>query len=510
MALDFNQYSTAKPLLSGYVSWLADDLERQRLASYQLYEQIYWGAPETFKLAQRGQESSPIYVPSGRTIVETLHRYLARGLRIIPDPTLGTPNDQALATQVIGELAARERLYSKFNMNKRYGIIRGDWAWHLYANPLLPAGSRVSVMEIDPASMFPIYQDENLDNIIGWHIVEQFIDSEGKVRIRRLTYRKATGVGGPSPITMEDAIFEVDAWGGPGMSEDDEKRIQQVVPLTTLPPPIDDLPIYLIQNFQEPQALWGSSEMRGLERIMAAVNQSISDEELALAMDGLGCYSTDAGAPLDEDTGLELPWNLGPGKVVEVPAGSFFNRIAGVGSITPLQEHLRYLHEQMDHASGTMDIAKGVVDVTVAESGVALRLKFDPLLAKCEEKETVVTDVTGNLLYNLGKWYSAYEGSSFNSLWEVTKWVPLYADKLPINKQGEFENIMAMINGKIVPLTVGWKMLREIGYELPEDTIMQQELEEAASAAAQREADVLGTRIAGEVEQGGPPPTENE
>ncbi len=174
MASTFNQYSTARPMLSNLPTWVGNDVEQARIASYKFYEQVYWNVPEAFNLVARGSDNSPIYVPAAKTIVETMHRHLAPGMVIIADPSFGSDQEKLLATQVITDLARRERLYSRFSANKRYGIIRGDWLWHLYADPLRPAGSRVSVFPLDPASYFPIYNEENLDEIIGAHIVEPF------------------------------------------------------------------------------------------------------------------------------------------------------------------------------------------------------------------------------------------------------------------------------------------------------------------------------------------------
>lgn len=507
MPNEFDQFSTIKPLLSGYPAWIHDELEQKRIAAYQMYEQIYWNVPESFKLVQRGDEGSPIYIPSGKTIVETMNRFVAPGVRFVPDPAFGDPNAQALATQVMTDLVRRERLYSRFKANKRFGIMRGDWAFHLYADPLKPAGSRVSVLPVDPGGLFKIWNPDNLDEVIGWHIVDQFVGDgqngtdKGKAYIRRLTYRKETGTGGPSPITVEDIIFEADEWGGPGMAEADEKVVKVLKPLSTLPAPIDDLPIYHIPNFDEPGAAWGSSEMRGLERIMAAIDQAVSDEELILAVEGLGVYATDAGAPQDPDTLEDLPWDMGPGRVVEVPANNYFKRVSGINSLQPMQDHIKFLIDRLDEASATPPVAKGKVDATDAESGISLLIQHGPILSASEEKEGIVTDVMTNLLYNLSKWIVAYEGGAMRSLLDNTRWIPVYGDKIPPNKQKQFDNIMAMMKDKVIPNEVGWDMLRKIGYELPDTITLTSQMAAAAAADAATQADALASRISGELNQ---------
>jgi hypothetical protein len=503
MALaDFNQWSTAKPLISGAGGgYIADESEALRVATYQLYEQMYWGVDGTFKLLSRGAENKPIYVPSPKIIVETLHRYLARNMTIAPDPARGDTTQQTLLKQVWDDLAVRERFYSRFISNKRYGIIRGQWLWHFYADPAKPAGSRLSIMPIDPASWFPIYSDTNPDDIIGCHIVEPFKTNEGKDVIKRLTYRKATGMSGPSPITSEAAFYKVDDWGGPGM--DQEPVPEEILfPVQTLPSPIDQLPVYSMPNFEEPGSIYGSSELRGFERILAGIDQSISDEELALAMDGLGVYATNAGAPIDADSGVELPWDLGPAKVVEVPTDSFFNRVSGVTSVAPYLEHVAYLDAKVNEASGSPQVARGVVDVSVAESGIALEIQFDPLVARVEERQLTIDDKLRQMFYDLPKWLVAYEGSLFSSLLPNPedptigpRLVPTFGDIIPPNKAKQITDNVALEAAGIISAVTARENLRAIGVPIPE------EAEEAGRIEAQKAAaaDAFGARIDGEL-----------
>lgn len=496
---DLDPYATAKPLLGSLPQWITDVQEQRRIASYALYESIYWGAPDTFKLISRGAEDKPIYIPSGRQIVETMHRYLAPKLSMntIMRPGMTTTNDVALelGRQVITDLFRRERFASRFNANKRYGLIRGDWAFHLYADPTREPGSRMSIFAVDPASLFPIYDPLNVDNIIGWHVAEQFTDNEGKVWIRRLTYRKTTGTAGPSPITSEIGIFKVDDWGGPGMSADGkpEKMVQA---LQTLPSPIDHLPIYVIPNFEEPGMIWGSSEMRGLERIMAAINQSISDEELSIAMDGLGVWITDAGTPQD-DNGDDTDWNLGPARVVEVSKGSTFKREDSRLNVAPYQSHLEYLGKAIDETMALSAVAKGKVDVQVAESGIALVLELAPLLSRAEEKEQTITDTLTNMFYDVAKWFVAYEGGAFNALVDQVQWIPVYGAKIPANRKEEVAELLSMAKAspQILPISYVRDRLRKLGYEdMPDETALVEAMAAEQQLRLSIQQDAFGAR----------------
>jgi len=495
MAEDFHQYSGIKPFVSGYTpKWVADEMEALRLASYTFYERVYWTEPGTFKLMMRGAEDKPIYIPSGRTIVETLWRYLATGMSIVVNPAFGADNEKDLAAQVWADIEARERFASRFATNKRHGIIRGDSLWYFYADPNRPAGSRVSILRLDPSKVFKITDPDNKEVVIGYHIVEHSSTKDGKPAIHRTTYRKAEGVGGPSTITVEEALYEVDEWGGPGMDEDDAKVLEVIRNQEALPAPIDDLPIYAIPNV-EGDYLWGSSELRGIERLMGGINQSVSDEDLSLALDGLGVYATTAGTPIDPETNEELPWNLGPGRVVELPESEqpvdkVFARVSGLSSVVPWQDHLKYIHAQLDEAIGQPAVAKGKVDVSVAESGIALLLEHGPILSRAEERDQAVMDVLRNLLFNFPKWMIAYEGGAFRGLLNV-RLEPKFGPKLPVNKKESVAELLT-INGaspRLLPSSYIRDKLRGLGYEdMPsEDEIVKaiDEENKAAIAAAQ-------------------------
>jgi hypothetical protein len=506
----FTPYSTLRPFFpAARPVWIIDELDQERVMSYELYEKMYWNVPETFKLVSRGTEDKPIYVPSGKIIVETTNRYTAPQLSfsVTPLPGFAVGGDALEQAHAFFDgFLTRERFRAKFAGNKRMGLIRGDWLWHVVADPSKPPGSRVSVHSLDPATYFPIWHPDDLDRILGCHIVEQFVppDKTDPV-IKRTTYRKSDAdlkspPGGP--VTYEVATFELDGWGGP-----DAEKIQQLVPLTALP--VTVLPVYHVKNFDEPANPFGSSEMRGLERIVAAVNQGISDEELTLALEGLGMYATDAPPPTD-DEGNEEDWILGPGRVVEHPAGSKFIRIDGVGSVTPYQDHLSYLGTMLDQASATPAIAKGNVDVSVAASGIALYMHLSPLLAKTDEKDLAIREVHAQLFHDLiTQWFPAYEGLNFEGM----QIAPIFGDKIPVDREKRFGELNDMLDRKVISAAYYRAEAAKLGYVFPESIGADVVQEQAALAEAQ---DPFGARVNEELsggddsgEQGAPAPVLN-
>lgn len=489
----FDQWSTARPFISAYPAWAGED--QARIAAYQLYEEMYWSVPEAFKLQKRGEDTKPIYLPSAMQIVETMHRYLSPRLRMVPDPLLGTPEQQASADLFMTAFLRRERFYGTFNANKRDGLIHGDWCFIIQADDEREDGAKVSIKALDPAMVFKITEDGDPDSVIGYHLVEQ-TQLNGKDVIHRTTYRKETETGGPSPITYEEAIFDIDAWGGPTI---EEKRQAQVVPLQTLPSPIDQLPIYHIQNRAQTGALWGSSELRGVERLITAISQGVSDEELELVLNGLGVYVTDAGTPQNPETGEDEPWRLGPAKVIEIGSGKKFERVTGTQSVQPWQEHIKFLIEQLDLSAGTPAVAKGKVDVTVAESGIALALQMGPIFDKAEEKETDIDAVMMNMFYDIRNWFIAFE--SFNP-GDVT-WIPMYGDRIPQNKAERFDQIMQMFAAKLVSGEWALKELAKIGWVFEDATTMLNQIAEEQTVHAQVQSDVTGARIDAALNAGG-------
>lgn len=461
-------YDAAKRLInaSSIPNWL-NDYDALRLASYELYENIYWTEPETFKLQQRGSEENPIYIPSGRIIVNTMDRYVGKNMKLTCDPAYGTPEQQAVALLTIQSLFERERFQSAFESNKLYGIMRGDWCFYITANPDKAEGSRLSLRSIDPRMVFPINPNKDSTRVIGYDIVEQVVVGD-TTYINRSRYLKPEHEGHPNyvegappnpltPISYQVDILEVENWENPA----EQKIFQTVTEAVLLPEGITQLPIYHIKNFEEPDNPFGSSEMRGIERLMAAINQSITDEELSLAMAGLGLYRSQKGQPRDA-AGNPTTWRLGPGQVVH---DETFERVSGVASVTPSQDHVEYLEDRLYRVSGASDVAQGVVDVQVAESGVALALRMGPILDTAVKKDTSIKDVLNQMLFDLRAWFKAYEGVDM----EAVRPQVVFGAKLPRNVKEEFSMLLQMVTSDPPLITMAYfrDAVRELGMEIP-------------------------------------------
>lgn len=491
MPVDLTPYSTARPFFGAKETWLPEE-DAERLAAYQLYEAIYRNVPHSFEVIQRGSEQNPIYIPSGKTIVEACNRYLAKRWTFALDPTLGTDEERAELSFVLQNTFIREEMYAKFATQKKWGLIRGDAVWHITANPNKEQGKRLSIHELDPGSYFPIYDPVEDTKVVGCHLVDQF-DNEGKgVVIRRQTYRKDPV---SQLITYELTWWETGGWddregSGQTLKKADPPPDFVGIPAFALPSQITALPVYHVKNERAPGNPFGSSELAGLERVIGGVNQAISDEELALAMEGLGVYATTSGPPVDEN-GNEENWRMGPGYVVEHDPDSTFERVNGVNTVRPILDHLGYLEKAMREASGTPDIAIGKVDSQIAESGISLQLQMAPLLSKNEEKEQVLLAIMDQMLYDIvTMWLPAYE-----DLTSPARAVSIVDDPLPINRDATIKEVVMLLVNQVISVAYAQQYLSEkLGYEFP-DEMLDDIVKEQEALAAARNTDPFMARV---------------
>lgn len=474
MAQDFTPYASGRVLFGGVKkpSFISDSLEIERLQSYLLYEQIYWNAPEIFKLSMRGTNSMPVYVPSGRTIVDTSNRYTANNFALSITSKTGTvvTNDVLAARLAMSDLFARERFLAKFLGAKRYCQIQGDWIWHITANSEKPVGTRLTLTTLDPSMYFPIRDPSNVDKITGVMLAEEVTEGSDAA-IHRLMYSKVVTTSSVTILVQED-IMKTDEW-----QDVEATPIRVVRTSTALPPEITSIPVYHTKNFEEPNNPFGSSELRGLETVMAAINQTMSDEELALALEGIGQYVTDAPHPVDPRTKLPVAWKLGPGSVNHVPPGSKFDRVGGVSNVSAYGDHYDRLWNAAKWASASPDIAVGTVDVTIAESGIALALQMSPILAKAGEKDELITSTHDQMFFDiLTMWYPAYEETTFNEIAVEC----LVGDKLPIDRAARFAELNDMLDRQVIDTEYYRSEAAKLGYTFPQDM--------ATRVAAERKA----------------------
>lgn len=460
-------YSTVMPLIGGDRPTWTPEWETDRIASYAKYDEMYWNNPNAFKLVQRGGETNPIYIPEPRRVVDATAHFLLKGLKI----QLSNGETESPEAKYIQAFLDRETFVAKFTTAKLAGVARGDFVFHVTGDPTKAENSRVSIHSVDPASYFPIYDDIDPDKRIGVDLVEQFLTEDNNLRLRRQRYMYEV-VGTRRRITSELAVFELRDWWKKGT-----KAEQIIYTKKFLPEAILTIPVYHFKNIDWDGQLYGSSELRGFEKLFSSINQSATDEEIALALEGLGVYATDAGSPVDAD-GNEEDWEIAPGRVMEVPMGHKFERVQGVGSVKPMQDHIGYLTSVLHETAAVFDVKD--IDVMTAESNIALSIKFLPTMAKMESRDELGLSTLTQMWFDLKQWFQAYD--NFTIKGDI---LPKLGPKLPENRKEQLNELNNMMDRKIISRAYYRREMKKFGYDIPEE-IEQEILEEERVMAEAR------------------------
>lgn len=489
---DSTPYSTVASLIKTKPGWL-NEYDAMRLGAYKTYDDMYHSNPGTFELMLRGAaDGMEIYVPTAKNMVNTLARYVGRGFGFAVDQETGTPAARELAINTVGAFFKRERILSKFAMGKKELLRFGDHFWMLHADAAKPAGTRISIKTVDPGLMFEITNKDDPDRIVGWDMVEQIAVGD-KTLIQRQRWLKNTSELHPNfgtpdaPVWTEKVQMEVEGW-----ETDKPKGLKVVTPGYLFPAGLTTLPFYHTKNNEETGNPFGSSELRSLERVVAAINQAVTDQDMALALAGLGIYKTSEGGPVD-GAGNATDWTLGPAEVVEDPD---FERVNGVGSISPSLDHIKYLEMSVDKVAGITDVTRGEVSADVAASGVALAIRMAPTIDAAEEKDMHIKDVFDQLLFDLKTWFKVFEQLDFLEA-DITT---AFGDKLPSNRQAEIQELLMLLEAGLLSKEYVLSVLADkYGMQFPPNMLADIAKQAAAAAAA---ADPFATR-AGEESEGG-------
>lgn len=488
MAVTDKHYSSARGFFGSVDSNMVSAEDKERLQAYEFYEDAYHNNPEGFSLTLRGQsdDATEIHLPSVRKMVEAVNNFLAVKFNFVVDPGQGSPEDRATIERYIKNLWKRENFYGKFANNKRYALIRGDAMVHITADDTKPDGKRISIHELHPKNYFPIMDPNISDRVMGCHIVDQVKNPQepDKLCARRQTYRRLTDeLGNPTGIiTSELTLWTLGKWDDRNLEPADMEQISTVRPAFELPSEISQIPVYHIRNNAPPGRIFGKSQVAGVETIVNGLNQAATDEDLALVMAGLGMYWTNANGPTQDDGVTPAPWNLGPGQVVSVGENQTFGRIPGVGSVAPSIDHMKYIDEYAQRGLGIPDIAAGIVDVAVAESGVSRMLQFAPLLKQCGEKEIEILLVHDQMLYDLVQmWLPAYEGINCPDV-EVASVV---ADAMPRNDAEDLQELLLLFSAGVIPMGMVHSKLNETGrYDFSDQDVARVIAEQAKLSSA--------------------------
>lgn len=456
---------------------ITNELDQKRIMAYKLYEGYYNNNPDVLAITLRGSNGRPIFIPSAAKIIEATHRFMGKGFNYYVEPMADTAMQDQLDVWM-ADWFKREKVQAKYTENQRWGLIRGDWVFMLYGNPNKEIGKRISLATVHPSQVFEI-KDEDEKVIIGYHIISLVKDfredDNSKKIVQRRTFLKELNEDGEPTgrITSELTHWTVGKWDDRIKDKSlDVERVsypEKDEDAEYLPEPISQLPIYRWGNKKQSSSDWGISQLSGLETLISGINQSISDEDITLVMQGLGIYATTSGPPRDDQEEV-VAWNLGPGQVIEIDPDQDFKRVTGVTTVAPMQDHMKFMDEKgLSESSGTPEIAIGRVEVQSAESGISLKLQMMPLLAQNAEKEETTVGEIDQMFFNLTTmWLPAYEPESFKAEAVAdASVVTIFEDPMPQNRDTEIQETILLRTSNLILTAMAIDKLRGLGWNYP-------------------------------------------
>jgi len=502
-------WDTAQQFAGKPQGWLSTT-DGLRLNAYGFYDQLFANDSNAVKLTLREDEENPIYVPAPRRIIRTKARYVCKGLGFqVVNTTAGLgqagevpldENSQVEAIMTFGTFFERERFFAMFRSAMAFGLAQGDWCIYLYADPLKPEGSRVSAKAIEPETFFPIKDPKDKTKMVGVRIVEQVV-IDNKTVLKVQTWLTARAEGHPqyndglyvdgAMITREVQFMEQTDW------EDPKKRKLVTHPDNLAQEPVDGithLPIYHFKANEKRGEFFGVSDLAGLERVFFGLNQAVTDEDVAMAMQGLGVYVS-TNRPVDAN-GNPADWVIGPKRVVEVDgedgksASDQFTRVPGITSVTASQDHYKYLQDMAETTTGASDVALGEIENSIAESGIALALRFAPLIDDATDKDELILAVLRQLFHDLKEWFATYESANLPEELEV---IPVVGPKLPRDVDKDRTVYADLHLAGVIPTRLYIEKLNELGFDLGDPEQLIAEAQKEADENMQRQQELMGS-----------------
>jgi hypothetical protein len=497
-----------------YISTKQED-DLQRVQAYWTYDDIYNNVAEAFEALLRSDEDPKgrRYVPYGRAILEGTNRYLGRDLTVTYEVPVDSPADEVAQADLANWVKAlfdREGFVVRFAETKRTMLRRGDAFLQISADTSKPEGSRLRITALDGAQYFPIFMGTDRERVAGVYIItlltspdKQTVVAQREWYQRILTPEDVAAVPGSvlGGIYYKIDFFEQDKWDDRfPLSKNDlsptgpPNWINWGAYYTggdgnpgafagfMLPATVTAIPVYHFKNTDT--GPFGFSLLQGLESVLAGITQGVSDEDMAIALAGIGVYATDSGTPRNAK-GEEVDWIIAPGSVLELETGRNFKRVEGVSSVQPIQDHVETLKDVALESSGTPDIAVGKVDVNVAESGVALAIKMAPVIAANKEREDGMAAVLTQFLFDLlNGWAPAYEGRQpIEGTFTVNV---TFGDPMPVDRAAVIAEIVELIAAKIIDTQYAQQYLADkLGFNFPTDLLGRMQAADAAALDAQ-------------------------
>lgn len=231
----------------------------------------------------------------------------------------------------------------------------------------------IKLRVLTPNIVYPKYQDDDIQTLEYIAIVVDKINSQGT------PYKYAQ-------VFWEDVIVEYEQrMGYDTWTEIDRHKNE-----------IGIIPIVHIKNTEDDK-LWGESDIESIMTLVDAICKALTDMTVNADYQSFQRVFTtgnnDSYVPGDSTTETtDKQQEVGPGVRTNLPDEQA--RVYVVDPVNPegLIEIIKTLREEISFHSRVPQIAWGKADGTGAVSSLALRIHYQPLHDKCDEKETLAAN----------------------------------------------------------------------------------------------------------------------
>lgn len=473
-------------LARSFAHWIYHQDNVERIESYKKYEKYYRGDFDYYvppKIKEALGSDFRVIANYPKTIVNKAVGYLCGKplvIKVKPDlfeiEEIEDENERLQRKQeILKEAKNIERfLYQVYRANQflKQSVIKliriqgkkGDVFVKVYPDYKDP-DNPIKLRVLTPDIVFPKYKDDDIQTLEYVAIVIDRIDENGR------PYKYAQ-------VFWDDVIVEYKQ----GLGEKVWTEIDRH------PNEIGMIPIVHIKNTEDDK-LWGESDIEPIMTLVDAICKAFTDMTANADYQSFQrVFTTGNNEDYDDDKKQDKQQEVGPGVRTNLPDPEAQVHVVDPVDPQGIIEIIKTLREEISIHSRVPQVAWGKADGTGAVSSLALRIHYQPLHDKCDEKETLAANGLQQANRIIFAYHKLLTGEDFTEYETEIDFVT----SMPVDRLEEQTIRTQRINNKT--LSRESAMIEE-GIEDPESEL------EKIRAEQDIENDAYGRRVDREVEE---------
>lgn len=472
-------------LARSFAQWIYHQDNVERIERYKKYEKYYQGDFDFYvppKIREALGSDFRVIANYPKTIVNKAVGYLCgKPLVIKVKPDLyeieGIEDEEERRQrkeEILKEAKNAERfLYKVYRANQflKQNMIKliriqgkkGDVFVKVYVDES-DRENPIKLRVLTPGIVFPKYRDDDIQTLEHVAIVINRKDENGR------PYKYAQ-------VFWEDEIAEY------------EQRMGEMAwrEIARHPNEIGMIPIVHIKNTEDDK-LWGESDIEPIMTLVDAICKAFTDMTANADYQSFQrVFTTGDNEDYDDDKKQDKRQETGPGVRTNLPDPDAQVHVVEPVNPQGIIEIIKTLREEISIHSRVPQIALGKADGTGAVSSLALRIHYQPLHDKCDEKETLAANGLQQVNRIIFAYYKLLTGEDFTKFETEIDFVTT----MPVDRLEEQTIRTQRINNKTLSRETA---MEEEGIEDPEAEL------EKIRAEQDLENDVYGRRVDRELE----------